>query len=81
VNESLRVTKGSPDGEELTAVVMALDMVAARPLSSEPAAASKWKSSLRGPGENATCQYEHAQESAQESIHALTTLSRGCSRG
>ena len=47
MNESLRVTKGSPDGEELTAVVMALDMVAGRPLSSEPAAVSKWKSSLR----------------------------------
>jgi hypothetical protein len=43
----MRVTKGSPDDEELAAVVIALEMVAARPLASAPAPVSKWKSSLR----------------------------------
>lgn len=42
----VEVTKGSPDDEELAAVVMALDVVAARPLSSDAAAVSKWRSSL-----------------------------------
>ena len=47
MNGPVEVTNGNPDDEELAAVAAALDMVAARPLSSEPAAVSKWKSSLR----------------------------------
>ena len=36
VTEPVEVTKGNPDDEELAAVAMALEVVAARPLSSEP---------------------------------------------
>jgi hypothetical protein len=73
----VEVTKGSPDDEELVAVAMALDMVAARPLSSETAAVSKWKSSLcAGPMKT-----QPVSTSTPKSVHALTTLSRGCSRG
>jgi hypothetical protein len=39
--------KGSPDDEELAAVVMALEMAAARAVASEPAPVSQWRSSLR----------------------------------
>ena len=43
MNGPVEVTKGSADDEELAAVAMALDMVAARRTSSEPAAVSKWR--------------------------------------
>jgi Acyl-CoA carboxylase epsilon subunit len=46
VNGPVEVTKGSPDDEELAAVVIALEMVAARAVASEPAPVSKWRSSL-----------------------------------
>ena len=46
MNGPVEVTNGNPDDEELAAVAAALDMVAARPLSSEPAAVSKWRTSL-----------------------------------
>jgi hypothetical protein len=47
VNGPLAVTKGSPDDEELAAVVIALDIVAARAAVSAPAPVSRWSSSLR----------------------------------
>jgi hypothetical protein len=44
----LEVTKGSPDDEELAAVVIALEVVAARALVSAPAeSVSRWRTSLR----------------------------------
>jgi len=42
----VEVTKGSPDDEELAAVVIALEMVAARAVASEPAPVSRWRTSL-----------------------------------
>lgn len=53
MNEPLQVTKGSPDDEELAAVVMALEVVAARPLVSAPTPVSKWRTSLGAVSMNA----------------------------
>jgi hypothetical protein len=48
MNGVVEVTNGSPDDEELAAVVIALEIVAARALGSAPAEpASRWKTSLR----------------------------------
>lgn len=48
MNGSIEVTKGSPDDEELAALVIALEVVATRAVGSEPATSvSKWRTSLR----------------------------------
>jgi hypothetical protein len=54
MNGPLQITKGSPDDEELAAVVIALDIVAARAVTSEPAPVSKWRTSLRAASVNAS---------------------------
>jgi hypothetical protein len=48
MNGLVEVTKGSPDDEELAAVVIALEIVAAREAVSAPAEpVSRWRTSLR----------------------------------
>jgi len=46
VNGPVEVTKGNPDDEESAAVVIALEVVTAREVASEPTPASKWRTSL-----------------------------------
>ena len=46
MTEPVRVTKGSPDDEELAAVVIALELVAARAVTAAPEPVSKWRTSL-----------------------------------
>jgi hypothetical protein len=46
VTGTVEVKKGSPDDEELAAVVIALELVAAREVASEPEPVSKWRTSL-----------------------------------
>ena len=54
MSEPLRVTKGQPDDEELAAVVIALDVVAASAAANaSPLAASRWRHSLGAPSLNA----------------------------
>jgi hypothetical protein len=47
VSGGLEVTKGSPDDEELAAVVIAVEVIAARAVASEPEPVSRWRTSLR----------------------------------
>jgi len=42
----IEITKGSPDDEELAAVVIALEVVAARAVAGAPEPVSKWRTSL-----------------------------------
>jgi hypothetical protein len=53
VSGGLEVTKGSPDDEELAAVVIAVEVIAARAVASEPEPVSRWRTSLRDQRENA----------------------------
>jgi Acyl-CoA carboxylase epsilon subunit len=53
MNGPLKITKGSPDDEELAAVVIALDLVATRSVVSTTAPVSKWRTSLRAASVNA----------------------------
>ena len=45
----LEIKKGSPDDEELAAVVVALEVVAAREVTSAAEPVSKWRTSLGSP--------------------------------
>ena len=42
----VEITKGSPDDEELAAVVIALEVVAARAVAVAPEPVSNWRTSL-----------------------------------
>jgi hypothetical protein len=43
----VRVVRGQPDADELAAVVLALEIVAARPVAAAPAPASRWRMTYR----------------------------------
>ncbi len=49
VTEGLQITKGSPHDEELAAVVIALEVIAARTVAAAPEPVSRWRTSLSSP--------------------------------
>ena len=49
MTEGLQITKGSPDDEELAAVVIALEVIAARVVATAADPVSKWRASLSSP--------------------------------